>query len=138
MKKKIFAAAVGVALVAAAVLAGCSSNADKASYNLSTAAEAFEIQRTIVGINGITGQTILFVEGRCSLESADSFLAGALEVTCKYGPDEYRKHFILLGDQDSVSITQEKSIDVSEYHTRMILKPQNIIPEFDLQVGESE
>lgn len=134
--KRIVAA--GAAAVLAVGLAGCASDADKASENLSTAAESFEVQRTIVAVNGITGERIFFAEGRCSMESAESFLAGALEITCKQGPDEYRKHFLLLGDQDSVAITQEKAIDVSEYHTRIVLKPQNVIPEFDIMLGEDE
>ncbi|MBQ9917426.1 MAG: hypothetical protein IJO71_09550 [Microbacterium sp.] len=131
-------AAISIAAVAALGLSACTSDADTASKNISTAAEAFEVQRTIVGINGITGATIFYAEGRCSVESAESFLPGAVEVTCKYGPDEYRKHFVMLGDQDSLSITQEKSIDVSEYHTRIVLKLQNVIPEFDIMVGEDQ
>lgn len=131
--KKIIA---GIALSTAAIigLSGCSSDADTAAHNISTAAEAFEVQRTIVGINGITGDTLFFAEGRCSFENH----SGRVDVTCKQGPSEYRKHVFILGDQDSVVITQEKAIDVSEYHTRIILKPQNAIPEFDISVGEDE
>lgn len=124
--------AIGVATVA---LVGCTSDADKADENLRTAAEAFEVQRTIVGINGITGQTIFVAEGRCSFEYPSG---RRVDVTCKYGPDEYRKHVFIMGDQDSVTVTQEKAIDVSEYHTRVVLKPQNLLPEFDIQVGEDE
>lgn len=133
MKHKIkFSVAAGA--LALLALTGCTSDADKASENIATAAESFEVQRTIVGINGITGATIFYAEGRCSFE----YGAQRVDVTCKYGPDEYRKHVFLLGDQDSVVVTQEESIDVSEYHTRIILKPQNIIPEFDIMVGEDE
>jgi hypothetical protein len=131
-KFKIGAVLAGLA-VGAIALAGCTSDADKASENIAVAAEAFEVQRTIVGINGITGATIFYAEGRCSFEYPSG---GRVDVTCKYSPDEYRKHVFILGDQDSVVVTQEKSIDVSEYHTRIVLKPQNIIPEFDLMVGE--
>lgn len=138
-RKTKTAIALGAILGSFALMgAACTSDADKASENLSTAAEAFEIQRTIVATNGITGQTMLFVEGRCSLESAESFLAGALEITCKVSSEEYYKHFYVPGDQDQVTITQEKPIDVSEYHTRIILKPQNLIPEFDIMLGEDE
>jgi len=131
MKTKIAAAA---AIVAAGALAltGCISDADKASENIATAAEQFEVQRTIVGINGITGDTIFFAEGRCSFESSGR----RFDVTCRYGEDEYRKHVFVLGDQDSVSVTQEEAIDVSVYHTRVILKPENLLPEFDLEVGK--
>lgn len=131
--KKTAAAIIGAAALAG-TLVGCTSDADKASENIATAAEAFEVQRTIVGINGITGDTIFFAEGRCSFEYGSK----RVDVTCKYGPEEYRKHVFMLGDQDSVVVTQEHAIDVSEYHTRIILKPQNIIPEFDIMVGEDK
>lgn len=134
MKTKTIATAAAL-LAVGLVTAGCTSDADKASENLSIAAEAFEVQRTIVGINGITGETIFFAEGRCSFEYPSG---RRVDVTCKYGPEEYRKHTFILGDQDSVVVSQEQAIDVSEYHTRIILKPQNVIPEFDLMVGEDE
>lgn len=133
VKRKIAAALIVVAGVVG--LSACTSDADKASENISTAAEAFEVQRTIVGINGITGATIFYAEGRCSFEFP---AARRTDVTCKYGPDEYRRHTFFMGDQDSVVITQEESIDVSEYYTRIVIKPQNVIPEFDLMVGEDE
>jgi len=131
MKYKKLAALLIVG-AAALGLAGCESDADKAGTNIATAAEAFEVQRTIVGINGISGEVIFFAEGRCSFESSGR----RFDVTCRYGPDEYRKHVFILGDQDSVSITQEEAIDVSVYNTRIVLKPQNLLPEFDLQVGK--
>ena len=123
------------ALAATLALAGCTSDADKASENISTAAEAFEVQRTIVGVNGITGETSFFAEGRCSFEYP---AARRVDVTCKYGPSEYRRHTFIMGDQDSVVVSQEESIDVSEYHTRIVIKPQNLLPEFDILVGEDQ
>lgn len=132
MKKRIATGMVALALVGAALLSGCTSNSDKADENIKTAAENFEVQRTIVGINGITGKTIFFAEGRCSFEYPSG---RRVDVVCRYGPNEYRKHVFIMGDQDSVAITQEEPIDVSVYHTRIILKPENVIPEFDLEVG---
>lgn len=131
MRRKIMIAGVVVGL--ALTLAGCTSDADMASKNISTAAEQFEVQRTIVGINGITGKTIFYAEGRCSFEYPS---ASRVDVTCKYGPHEFRKSTFILGDQDSVVVAQEKAVDASVYHTRIILKPENIIPEFDIKVGE--
>lgn len=135
--KRVIASIVAVG-IAVAALTGCTSDADKTSHNLSQAAEAFELQRTIVATNGITGEIMLYVEGRCSLESADSFLAGAIEITCKINRNEYTKDFYVPGDQDQVVVKQLEAVDVSEYHTRVIIKPQNLIPEFDLMWGEDE
>lgn len=124
--------------LAAMLLTACSSDADKASHNLGKAAEQFEIQRRIVGINGITDRVLFEVEGRCSLESTDSALRGALEIVCKHGPNDYRKHFVGLSDNVTFISTQLEGIDVSVYRTRIILKPQNLIPDFDLVAGERE
>lgn len=131
MNKKI--TAVALAALAVVGLAGCTTDADMADENIKKAAEQFEVQRTIVGINGITGDTIFFAEGRCSFEYPSG---RRVDVTCRYAENEYRKHVFILGDQDSVTITQEEPIDVSVYHTRVILKPQNVLPEFDLEVGK--
>lgn len=126
-------AAVGIAATA---LAGCTSDADVASHNLSTAAEQFEIQRRITVTTGFTNDVALQVEGRCSLETADSFLAGAVEITCKIGPNDYVKHFAVKGDNDLVLIQQLDTIDVSLYHHRVLIKPENLLPEFDYEGGE--
>lgn len=121
---------------AAVLVAGCGSDADKVADNIGKAAEQFEVQRKIVGINGITDKVLFEVEGRCSLESADSGLDGALEIVCKHGPKDYRKHFVGLSDNVTYIATQLKGIDASVYRTRIILKPQNLIPDFDLVTGE--
>lgn len=133
MKNKKIMAGIGLIMAAGLLLSGCTSDADTADRNIKTAAEQFEVQRTIVGINGISGDTIFYAEGRCSFEAP----AGRrFDVTCRYGPNEYRKHVFILGDQDSVSVTQEEAIDVSVYKTRVILKPESLLPEFDLEVGK--
>lgn len=131
MKKKLPIAAAALALLAAPLLAGCTSDADKASENISTAAEQFEVQRLIVGINGITGEVLFSVEGRCSIERD-----GDLVITCKHGENDFRKHYIGLSDNVTWVSTQLEGIDVSVYHTRIILKPENIVPGFDLEAGE--
>lgn len=128
MKKLgMIVAAVGVAALG---LTGCSSDAGKVSQNLSTAADNFEIDRMIVGINGITDEVLFSVEGKCSM-SRD----GDLVVTCKHGENDYRKHYLGLSDNVTYVSTQLEGADASVYHTRIILKPQNILPDFDLSVG---
>ena len=64
--KKLIAAAVAVL-----VLSGRPSSADVASQNIVMVAEAFEVQRIMVGISGITGDFIFFAEGRCSFEAGE-------------------------------------------------------------------
>jgi hypothetical protein len=117
---------------AALFLAGCvESDADVASKNLSKAAEQFEVPRRVVFFNGITDQYLLTIEGNCSVETFDSGLAGALEVTCKLGEGQFKKHFLGLSDNVSYLVEQLESTDVSTTHYRVIFKPETIIPDID-------
>lgn len=122
-----------LAVLGATCIAGCASSADKVSKNLSTEAEQFNVQRRIVGINGITDKVEFEVEGRCSIEPG---IARSLEVTCKHGLHDYRKHYVGLADNMFFIATQLKGLDVSEYRTKIILKPENIVPDLDLVTGE--
>lgn len=124
---------VALASVGLLALTGCASDAARSSENLSVAAENFEVQRLIVGVNGITDEVLFSVEGRCSMELGRPEI---LEVTCKHGENDYRKHYLGLSDNVTWVSTQLEGIDVSVYHTRIVLKPQNIAPDFDLSVGK--
>lgn len=121
------------ALIAAALLAGCSSDARVASQNLSKAADMFEIERRIVFYNGITSDYILSVEGKCSIEvdSRDR----QLEVTCKTGPAEFKKHFLGISDNVTYFAEQIQSAGASVFHYRVIFKPQVIVPNVDLETS---
>ncbi len=127
-----------IATTALIGLTGCSSDADVAADNLSKAAEQFEIQRRIVFFNGITDKYLLEVQGLCSVESGLSALEGSLEVTCKTGPSEFKKHFLGLSDNVSYFVEQIEAKSVSTYNYRVIFKPDVIIPAIDLetQVGK--
>lgn len=48
-------------------VAACQDDAKVASYNISKAADNFEIDRRIVFYNGINGEYMLTIEGRCSI-----------------------------------------------------------------------
>jgi len=123
-------------LAGGVMLTGCMSDADTVSDNISTAAEQFEVERRIVAVNGITDAIMLEIEGRCSVETADSGLNGSLEITCKIGPNEYTKHFVGLSDNVSYVVQQLGTSDASVYHHRVLIKPENLLPEFDYEAGE--
>lgn len=128
-KLGIIASIVALGLFGAACT---DSKADIASSNLSKAAEQFEIDRRIVFFNGITDKYLLTVEGRCSVETSDSALGGSLEVTCKIGPDQYKKHFLGLSDNVSYFVEQIESAKVSEYRYRVIFRPEAIVPDIEV------
>lgn len=126
--KKIFA---GVALAGVVLLSGCKTDADIASQNLSKAADMFEIDRRIVFYNGITGEYMLSIEGKCSIGTGNS--TKSVTVTCKTSPTEYKKHFLGLSDNVTFFAEQLKHSKVSTFHNRVIFKPQSILPDIDMR-----
>jgi len=127
MKKK-----VSVALVIAALaggLAGCANDAQVASYNLSQAADNFQINRRIVFYNGITGEYMLVIEGLCAQEPKDR----KLEVTCKVGQSTFKKHFLGLSDNVTYFSEQMEEARASTYHYRVTFKPSVILPSIDVR-----
>lgn len=131
MVNKKTAGIAAVAVGAALVLAGCASDADMSSANLSKAADNFEIDRRVVFFNGITDTYLLSIEGRCAIVDEGN----QLEVTCKTGENGVKKHFLGLSDNVSYFVEQVESANVSAYHYRVIFKPQSIIPDIDLNVS---
>lgn len=111
-------------------LAACSKEADLASYNLSQAADQFEITRRIVFYNGITGGYILTIEGLCSLGNSE---AKKVTVTCKTGPSAYKKHFLGLSDNVTYFAEQIDGAKVGVYQYRVIFRPTAIVPNVELQ-----
>lgn len=107
-----YAAQIAMAM-AAAIVAGCENDASVASRNLSKAADMFEIERRIVFYNGITSDYILTIEGRCSIDGGEG---SQLSVTCKTGPEAFKKHFLGLSDNVTFFAEQLEPKDVSTYH----------------------
>ena len=129
---KFFAAIVAV--FALPTLAACQDDAKVASYNISKAADNFEIDRRIVFYNGINGEYMLTIEGRCSIEDQTT----QLEVTCKVGPNAFKKHFLGLSDNVTYFAEQQETADVSVYHHRITFKPQSILGDIDFRGDAGE
>jgi hypothetical protein len=108
------------------------SDADIASSNLSKAADFFQIDRRIVFYNGITGEYMLSVEGKCSIADQGT----QLEVTCKTGPKEFKKHFLGLSDNVTYFAEQVDGANISSDHYKVVFKPTAIIPDIDLNKPE--
>ncbi|MFD4458847.1 hypothetical protein [Nocardia sp. NPDC058480] len=126
MNNKLIAAAAALAAGVIA-LTGCSSDADVVSKNLSKESDQFKIDRRVVFFNGITDKYLLSIEGKCSIKDENN----QLEVTCKTGDDEYKKHFLGLSDNVSYFVEQLEAAEVSRYHYKVIFKPETIIRDVD-------
>lgn len=119
-------------IVMLVLLTGCTTAADVASYNLSKDADMFKIDRRIVFYNGITGDYMLSIEGKCSLGNSD--IPGEISVTCKIGEDSFKKHFLGLSDNVTYFVEQIDGVPVDEYRYKVIFKPEAIIPDIDLDI----
>jgi hypothetical protein len=127
----------GVALaVGLMVLAGCSTDADKVSRNLSTDADQFKIVRQIVVVNTWNGETLWQATGRCSIDIGrpDVLVLICLE-------DEavglYKKHYLSVGGGNiSWASTQLDAAPASRYHTTIVFKPTAVVPNIDISVGQ--
>lgn len=117
----------------ALLMAGCSTDADVASYNLSVAADQFQIERRIVFYDAIQGTFLLSIEGRCSIKKDN--MDNQLEVTCKTSETEYKKHFLGISDNVTYFAEQIREANVSAYHYKVIFKPQSIVPDVDVKAS---
>lgn len=125
MKRLVLTAAT-----AALFLAGCRTQADVVSSNLSKAADQFEVPRRVVFYNGITDSYMLTIEGLCSLGNHDD--PGELTVTCKTGEEAYKKHFLGLSDNVTYFVEQLEDVSADPYHYRVIFRPSTIVPDVEV------
>ena len=127
-----------VALVGTTLLAACSA-ADTASYNISQDSDNFRVHRRVVFVNGITDEYLLEIEGLCSIkDSKDDNSKGQLEVTCKVGDDQYKKHFLGLSDNVTYVVEQLESSTEDTYHYKVVFRPEEIVPDIDIQTTGDE
>ena len=113
-------------------LTACQSDAKTVSDNISKEADQFNVQRKITVLNTRSGEFMFYAEGRCSVERDNGWLVAI----CRHAPDEYRKHLIGPATDAFPSVEQLATIDVSRYHTEIIVKPEGIIPDIKLRGGE--
>lgn len=115
-----------VGIFAAILVAGCTSDADVASQNISTDADNFKILRRIVAVNGITDNYVLTVEGWCNINDQKT----QLEITCKI-KGGYKKDFVGLSDNTFYFVEQLQAANVSVDHYVVVFKPSTVIPDVE-------
>lgn len=102
---------------------GACTPAQTASYNLSNDSDNFRV----MFVNGITDKYLLSIEGLCSITKD-----AQLEVTCKTGDGEYKKHY--LGISDNVTYFVDPA-SVDTYHYKVQFRPEELLPDVDVQVS---
>lgn len=121
-------AVIGLSL--AVLLTGCQRDAQVASKNLSYAADNFQLDRRIVFYNGITGDYVLTIEGKCSFDAVSE---RKVDVTCKVGEDEFKKHSLGISDNVTYFSEQLTSKGVSTYQYKVDFRPTTIIPDIEIK-----
>lgn len=128
--KKIFGC---VAVVAAALSLGACSAADTASRNISYDSDNFKVMRRVVFVNGITDKYLLSIEGLCSITKDKEDLQ--LEVTCKTGEGEFKKHYLGISDNVTYFVEQMNASPVDTFHYKVAFRPETILPDIDKQTS---
>lgn len=131
MKKSLTMIMLGVIAI---ILSAC-SEAETASHNLSKAADSFEVERRVVFFNGITDEYLLTIEGQCAINIDD---VNKIDVTCKTGEDEYKKHYLGLSDNVSYFVEQLSANDADPFRYRVLFRPESIVPDIDVQTEGAE
>lgn len=106
--------------------AGCESEADKVSYNLSQEADNFNVVRQLTVINCIEGDVLFQMTGKMSItaDTADN----QLEVVVEDEDGSYKKHFIGLSDNVTYVVEQVSSKNISKYKYTLNYNPKMWIP----------
>ena len=115
MKKKVVLFIVLVVLILC--FTGCTActvqEADKVNHNMNVAADNFNCERRITVYNARTDKIILYVEGYMSISNNSH---SELVVTCKTGPNEYKKNYIYLNDYTLYVVEDITGIHADPYH----------------------
>lgn len=128
MKRILLAALIPLTMA----LTGCPNDAQVASANLSQAADNFQITRRIVFYNTWNDTYALEIEGLCSIDKGTS-VDREITVTCKTGPNAYKKHFLALSDSLTFFAEQMDDAPASVYHYKVTFKPSVILPSIDIR-----
>lgn len=131
MKKFLVTVFLGIIAVA---MVACEGEAQVASHNLSKSADSFEVERRIVFFNGITDEYLLTIEGLCSL----NIRTDTLDVTCKTGEHEYKKHYLGLSDNVTYFVEQMEAKSEDPFRYKVLFRPKSIVPDIELQTEGAE
>lgn len=121
--KKFFSFFLALVLIAGC-LAGCSTSS-KVNHNLSVQANEFGVERRITVYNARTDMVILEVEGYMSLSNNST---SELVVTCKVGPEEYKKNYIYLNDYTLYVVEDITGTHTDPYHYKLYFHAE-ILPD---------
>jgi hypothetical protein len=133
MKKKFIKiiALVVCFVMAIAAFTGCGNlwtEADTVNHNLNVQAEYFECMRRITVYNARTDLIILEAEGYMNVSNNTH---NELVITCKVGPNEYKKNYIYLNEYALYVVEDITGTNTNPYHYKLYFHTN---PGFDVEV----
>ncbi len=126
--KKMLATILAV-LMAMVLLCGCSSEADKANYNISKQADYFESERKITVYNARTDTVVLEAEGYMSISNNSH---NELVCTVKVGPDQYKVNYIYLNAETMYVVEDITGTHTDPYHYKLYFHTQ-VLPTVEVK-----
>lgn len=124
--KKLIALLLLVVLVFS--LAAC-SEADRVNYNMSKQADYFECERKITVYNARTDTIIFEAEGYMSVSNNTT---NELVITCKTGPNEYKKNYVYLNAYTLYAIEDITGTHTDPYHYKFYFHTQ-VLPTVEVK-----
>lgn len=124
--KKLIALLLLVVLVFS--LAAC-SEADRVNYNMTKQADYFECERKITVYNARTDTVIFEAEGYMSVSNNT---ANELVITCKTGPNEYKKNYVYLNAYTLYAIEDITGTHTDPYHYKFYFHTQ-VLPTVEVK-----
>lgn len=122
MKKTIAVFLVVISIIV--MLAGCSTQAQKVSFNISKEADQFNVQRRVTIINARTDKIVLEVIGNLSVLQS----SGDVDIIVEIAPGEYKKHFVRLNQWTLYAVEDISGANVDKYHYEINYQPETIGP----------
>ena len=122
MKKELSIAAV----IGVTALAGCDTEVNRVSYNLSQEADNFNDIRQITVINCLQGDVLFQMTGKMSITADTS--DNQLEIIVEDENGEYKKHFIGLSDNVTYVVEDVTAGDVEKYKYTLNFNPEMWLP----------
>lgn len=114
------------ALIFCCMLTGCSTQAERVSYNLSQQADNFNNIRQLTVINCLQGDVLFQMTGKISItaDTADN----QLEIIVEDEGGVYKKHFIGLSDNVTYVVEDVTGEYVDNYKYTLNFNPKMWLP----------
>ena len=123
--KKAILVVVAIVCLLSVLLAGCMTEAEKVSYNVSKEADNFNVTRRFVAINARTDKPIMEIIGCMSIQQTGD---GDVDVIVEVGPNVYKKNWVRINDWVIYSVEDISGAYVDKYHYEINFLPEMIVP----------